>query len=59
MKLHPCVSGFLSITFLKRLVTFVDKNGQVTKVDKSWGYKLDNLGKLRIVLHHSSLPYTV
>ena len=38
-------------------VTFIDKNGNITKVDKSWGYKLDNRGDLRIVLHHSSLPY--
>ena len=38
-------------------VTFIDKNEQVTKVDKSWGYKLDDKGKLRIILHHSSLPY--
>ena len=39
-------------------VTFTDKNEQVTKVDKSWGYKLDDRGELKIVLHHSSLPYT-
>ena len=38
-------------------VTFIDKNEQVTKVDKSWGYKLDDEGDLRIILHHSSLPY--
>jgi len=38
-------------------VTFIDKNEQVTKVDKSWGYKLDDTGDLRIILHHSSLPY--
>ena len=38
-------------------VTFIDKNEQVTKVDKSWGYKLDDKGNLRIILHHSSLPY--
>ena len=38
-------------------VTFIDKNQQVTKVDKSWGYKLDEKGDLRIILHHSSLPY--
>jgi len=38
-------------------VTFIDKNEQVTKVDKSWGYKLDDKGDLRIILHHSSLPY--
>ena len=38
-------------------VTFIDRDEQVTKVDKSWGYKLDDNGKLRITLHHSSLPY--
>ena len=38
-------------------VTFTDKDGTVTKVDKSWGYKKDEAGVLRIVLHHSSLPY--
>ena len=38
-------------------VTMTDKDGGVTKVDKSWGYKKDAEGTLRIVLHHSSLPY--
>ena len=38
-------------------VTFTDKDGNVLKVDKSWGYKKDDEGTLRIVLHHSSLPY--
>jgi hypothetical protein len=38
-------------------VTLTDKNGDITQVDKSWGYKKDNAGTLRIVLHHSSLPY--
>ena len=38
-------------------VTFIDKDEYITKVDKSWGYKLDDTGDLRIVLHHSSLPY--
>ena len=37
--------------------TCTDKDGNVTKVDKSWGYKKDAEGTLRIVLHHSSLPY--
>ena len=41
------------------LVTLIDKDGQVTKVDKSCGYKLDDYGNLRIVLHHSSLPYEI
>ena len=39
-------------------VTFVDKAGASLKVDKSWGYKKDSAGNLRIVLHHSSLPYS-
>ena len=39
-------------------VTFRDINDKTTKVDKSWGYKLDDKGILRIVLHHSSLPYS-
>lgn len=32
-------------------------NGEKTVVDKTWGYKLDDKGNLRIVLHHSSLPF--
>ncbi len=38
-------------------VTMTDKESQITRVDKSWGYKKDAEGRLRIVLHHSSLPY--
>ncbi|MTH99975.1 phosphoribosyl-AMP cyclohydrolase [Roseibium sp. RKSG952] len=38
-------------------VILTDKNGDVTQVDKSFGYKKDSDGVLRIVLHHSSLPY--
>lgn len=34
-----------------------DKNGNETVVDKTWGFKMDENGKLRIILHHSSLPY--
>lgn len=39
------------------IVTLTDKNGNKTKVDKSWSYKKGQDGTLRIVLHHSSLPY--
>jgi hypothetical protein len=39
------------------IVTLTDKNNNIVKVDKSWGYKKGPDGKLRIVLHHSSLPY--
>lgn len=36
-----------------------DAKGNMTKVDKTWGYVRGPDGKLRIVLHHSSLPYSV
>lgn len=39
-------------------VTLTDAKGNVTVVDKTWGYVRDGEGKLRIVLHHSSLPYS-
>ena len=38
-------------------VHLTDRDGKVTVVDKTWGYKRDAKGNLRIVLHHSSLPY--
>lgn len=38
-------------------IKLTDKDGNVTQVDKSFGYKKDEEGVLRIVLHHSSLPY--
>ena len=36
---------------------FTDKDGNVTTVNKTFGYKKDEDGAVRIVLHHSSLPY--
>lgn len=38
-------------------VTLINKEGTAVKVDKSWGYKKTENGILKIVLHHSSLPY--
>ena len=38
-------------------VDMTDKEGQVTSVDKSFGYKMDAEGAMKIILHHSSLPY--
>jgi hypothetical protein len=38
-------------------IKLTNKDGSVTTVDKSFGYKKDETGTLRIVLHHSSLPY--
>ncbi|MDR6850687.1 hypothetical protein J2Y54_000180 [Sphingomonas sp. BE123] len=39
-------------------VTVIDAKGNRTVVDKTWGYVRGPDGKLRIVLHHSSLPYS-
>lgn len=39
-------------------VTFTDRNGDAVKVDKSFGYRRAADGRLKLVLHHSSLPYT-
>ena len=38
-------------------VRFTDKDGKVTTVDKTWSFVKDDAGKLRIVVHHSSLEY--
>ena len=38
-------------------VSFIDKNNSVVKVDKTFGYTKDKNGILKIVLHHSSLPF--
>lgn len=38
-------------------VMFTDSENKITTVDKSWGFIKDDKGALRIVLHHSSLPY--
>ena len=34
-----------------------DENGNVSKVDKTWTWRKDDEGNLRIVVHHSSIPY--
>ncbi len=38
-------------------VKFTDKDGKVTVVDKTWEFVKDGGGKLRIMVHHSSLPF--
>ncbi len=37
---------------------FTDTDGKETKVEYSFGYLVDSEGKLRINLHHSSLPFS-
>lgn len=39
-------------------VHITNSEGAVTTVDKTWGYQRDDEGNLRIVLHHSSLPFS-
>lgn len=39
-------------------VSITGKDGKVTTVDKTWKFVKDDAGKLRIVVHHSSLPFT-
>ncbi|MEH6500831.1 MAG: phosphoribosyl-AMP cyclohydrolase [Pseudoalteromonas distincta] len=51
------INGDLALTMGQVMLT--DASGQVTTVDKTWGFKKDEQGDLRIVLHHSSLPYSV
>lgn len=40
-------------------VRLTDGDGNVVMVDKTWGYKRDPEGALRITLHHSSLPFVL
>jgi hypothetical protein len=50
------VSGNTATTMGNVIIT--DKNGKITIVDKTWQFLKDDSGNLRIILHHSSLPYT-
>ncbi|MGL5500946.1 MAG: hypothetical protein ACRDCK_07340 [Plesiomonas shigelloides] len=49
------ISGNMALTMGK--VHLVNHSGKETTVDKTWGFKKGDDGKVRIVLHHSSLPY--
>ena len=50
------ISGNTATTMGNVMIT--NKNGTITTVDKTWQFLKDDNGKLRIILHHSSLPYT-
>jgi hypothetical protein len=50
------ISGNTATTMGNVMIT--DKAGKVTTVDKTWQFFKDGSGQLRIILHHSSLPYT-
>lgn len=51
------ISGNTATTMGNVLIT--DKDGKVTTVDKTWQFLKDDSGNLRIILHHSSLPFTL
>ncbi|ERM80719.1 hypothetical protein P872_21305 [Rhodonellum psychrophilum GCM71 = DSM 17998] len=50
------IYGSVAITMGNVWVT--DKNGNEIMVDKTWVFKKDNEGKLRIIVHKSSLPFS-
>lgn len=50
------ISGDTATTMGNVILT--DKDGKVVTVDKTWQFLKDDNGNLRIILHHSSLPYT-
>ena len=49
------INGDMAITMGHVMLT--DAEGNTTKVDKTWGFQRFDDGDLRIVLHHSSLPF--
>lgn len=50
------INGNMAITMGHVMLT--DADGNTTKVDKTWGFQRFDDGQLRIVLHHSSLPFS-
>ena len=50
------INGDVATTMGNVMIT--GKYGKVKTVDKTWTFNKTDDGKLRIVLHHSSLPYT-
>jgi hypothetical protein len=49
------ITGNAALTLGNVMMT--DSANKITTVDKTWGFIKDDKGALRIVLHHSSLPY--
>ncbi|MEM1361632.1 MAG: phosphoribosyl-AMP cyclohydrolase [Pseudomonadota bacterium] len=39
-------------------VTFTDTEGNTVSVDKTWGFQKQDNGEVKMIIHHSSLPYT-
>lgn len=65
--LRPYVSGVSEIADVVIIgnvaiamgnITLTAYDGSTVMVDKTFGYRLDEHGNLRIITHHSSLPFT-
>lgn len=50
------INGDVAMTMGHVMLT--NKSGKVTTVEKTWAFKKGTDGKLKIVLHHSSLPFS-
>lgn len=48
--------GDLAITMGN--VDLIDSSGKITTVDKTWAFTKEPDGEVRIILHHSSLPFS-
>jgi len=46
-----------SVANIMGKVVMKDASGAATTVDKTWTFRKDEAGVVRIILHHSSLPY--
>lgn len=49
------INGDMALTMGK--VHLIDRDNKETVLDKSWAFRKGDDGKVRIVLHHSSVPY--
>ena len=55
---QSCIRIFDSFAFTIGNYYFTDYEQNTVKVEYTFVYKLDNEGKLKILVHHSSLPYS-
>jgi hypothetical protein len=61
VRCEPAIAGVVvqdGMAIAMGNVHLENAKGEKVMVDKTFGYRRDATGQLRIVLHHSSLPYT-
>ncbi|MPV85341.1 phosphoribosyl-AMP cyclohydrolase [Ostreibacterium oceani] len=49
------INGDMALTMAH--AKFFNQQGEATLVEKTWGFKKDTAGQVRIILHHSSIPF--